>query len=693
MTKLLRFEWKKLRAEKLFLCLFGLLLLANLLTLYLYERHGSVYFYVWEQRESYRMYLRGDSEADIDGYYQREADTQDSYIASYPAFVEDMEERVQQMGRVSLYTDQENYIYRNLQKTCADFEKFSGIPLKKDNCFGVRKLADSNSGILFLLIFLGITVYYVVFYERDKNLLLLLKGSRMGHMPLAAAKWLILLGMAVLYTLLQETGTVLLIGFFYGYGDMGRTLQSVDLFRNCAYELTVGEAILAVLWIRIGIAVVAASLLFFISMLVRNEVAAVGSSAAVLGAEYLFSRVFSISGGLGGLKCVNLFYCWNMRKVLGEYYNLNLMGYPAGKDICAVTAAVLAAGIFAAAGIWMFHRTCQIRTESRVEQFIRWLRQKHVLGRRSQSLLYYEFHKMLVQEKKGIVLALLLMWGIYEAVGVFQVKFYANASEAAYHYYLQQLHGPVTEQTFDFIDQEAAYLDSKRQKLRSLADSQAAAASLQQIQIQAELEKLEGGFEMVREQMEYLKEKEGDIRDKYFVDELAYRSLWEDTNTDIGLWLAGSAAVIYFVSGIYAVDQKKNMLFLLRSTSRGRRELRRSKDICALLCTAALFLITELPLFLRYYEIDHFVTVMQRLCDFTNAAFISRIRLVWLLCAVWLCKLVSFLAVGVAGLKLSKLLKNEILAALAGIALAASAAILCYRFRWDWNQFWIRRLF
>lgn len=47
----------------------------------------------------------------------------------------------------------------------------------------------------------------------------------------------------VLYTLLQETSVVLFLKWMYGYGNMNRPVQSVSLFRNCPYVLSVGQAI------------------------------------------------------------------------------------------------------------------------------------------------------------------------------------------------------------------------------------------------------------------------------------------------------------------------------------------------------------------------------------------------------------------------------------------------------------------
>ncbi|MDE6419917.1 MAG: hypothetical protein K2K87_05235, partial [Lachnospiraceae bacterium] len=388
-----KYEWVKLGRKKLFLLISFVLFAGNLLTLYTYEKNTTAFFYVYEQKERYQDYLAGKEEADADGYYRQDREAQESYIASYPVFIGEMQARADRMMGTAIFADPESYVYRNLMKSCADYAPLSEIVLQADNCFGIREFTGYQNGMVFVLVFLAVLSYYVLFYERDMNLLLLLKGSRNGHMPLAAAKLAVLILSAVFYTVLQEGASILLLGWMYGYGDPGRVLQSVSLFRNCAYPLTVATALLAIVLIRMSIAAVIACLFYGLGMLFKSAPFVFLISGGGLLAEYFFSRLFSISGTFGGVKCINPFYCWNMKWVLGEYFNLNLFGYPAGKNICALITAVLTALLFAAGGLFAFCKTCQIKKEGRLERLMQWIRGLTAFLNRRISLLYYEFYK------------------------------------------------------------------------------------------------------------------------------------------------------------------------------------------------------------------------------------------------------------------------------------------------------------
>lgn len=676
--RLTAYELVKLRQKRMFLALSLLLLAANLLTLYLYEKQTPAFFYVHQQRESYQQFLQGDKNADSAGFYRQDLEGQESYLQTYEVFIEEMADRVSQMEQVSIYAGRDNYVHRNLMKTQADFASFSGSAPMVDNCFGIRALANYEGGLLFTIVFLAMLAYYVCFFERDQHLLLLLKGCRNGHTPLAAAKLAVMLLAAGLYTLLQEAGAILLLGRMYGYGDLGRMLQSVSIFRNCALHLTVGEALVAIAAVRIIAAMVIVCGLFFLGMLLKNEVAAALALGGFLGAEYLLNQFLSVNGSSSGLKCVNLFYLWNMRSVLGEYHNLNIAGFPVGKNLCALLTAGALVLLLSAAGVFVFQKTCQIKTDSFLEWLMQWLRNKTEFLNRQVGLLYYEFYKLLIQQKKGIALILLLIWGGCEVGRVFAPVYYATAREASYHHYIAQVRGPVTDETFAFFETENNRLEELRRQVREANGNE-----LQMLLLQNELNQLEEGFEMARMQFAALQERPGVLEKKYMLDEEAYRTLWGNSRQDIGLWLAGAILTLFFVSGMYAMDEKRNMSLLLRTTCCGREKLDRSRNLCAMLCTGVVFLAVELPLFLRYWAIDHFSATGQRLCDFTSLMSSSALPLWALLSIIFLLKALSFLAVGCVGLGLSKLTKNEILSFLVGIGTTGMASVVLYRLAWS----------
>lgn len=205
--RLIGYECRKL-TKQLHIWLFtGLLLTGNLFMLYASQRSTPAYFFIFQQKDSYAAFCQGDKDADAMGFYQQELDAQEGYLASYRQFITEMESRAAKMRETVFYRDENSYVFRNLQKTCEVFSAFADTAVTADNCFGLRAFAEYDYGILFLLIFLGLVTWYVLFYERNRNLLLLLKGCRQGHCPLAFAKLITLLLSGAFYVLILDEPT------------------------------------------------------------------------------------------------------------------------------------------------------------------------------------------------------------------------------------------------------------------------------------------------------------------------------------------------------------------------------------------------------------------------------------------------------------------------------------------------------
>lgn len=678
MGKLFAYEWYKLGKRRLFLLLAGVLLAANIVAIYAQEQYTSAWFYIWEQRESFLRFQAGDTSADSDHYYQKAVDSQLEYLDSYGVFIGQMSDRAEQLNQSLLFDGNRVFLEGNLEKTQRDFAPFQGLELKVDNCFGVAGYAGYSTGILFLLVFLGVLAYYVLFVERDAGLLLLLKGCRRGHTGLGLGKLGTLLTGAAAYTVLQEGGTIGFYGIVYGYGDLARPVQSAQVFRNCALPLSVGEALAVNVLIRLAVALFLASVLYLGGMALRSKSGAVAMIGCVLGGLWGLNQVFTVNSQLNWLKCVNPFFCWDMEQTLGTYLNLNFFSHPVGKGVCAGVVGLIAGCGCAAMGVYLFHRTCQVRVKGSVELAADWLRGKMAWMSRHTNLLRFEGNKPLIQQKKVLVLLLLAAWCVWSCYGVYQPKYFGMAEDAAYEAYLQRWQGKITQETLDDIAEERERLNGIEAQMTQLLDSDQPDAAWTIKVLEAELDMWTDGLHRLEQQLEGLKARGADLFEVYLVNELAYIRIWRDVSGQVREWLLGTVMMLILVNGLYPMDEQRGLIALLRSTRNGQEKLDRSKNIVALLLSMAACLMSQLPLLVRYWEIDHFTVAGQDLSYLTPYMFRSGITLGGLLALVFLCKLAMFLLVGMGAVQLSKRMKHETLATVvtAGVAGVAAAVLI-----------------
>lgn len=651
---LFRFELVKLAKRRVFLALTAAALLGCFLTAILVGGGASSGGYV--AGTDVLPSESGTSEEDL------------AYIESYRVFVEEMAQRVAAMGSTTLFSDRNSFAYRNLVKTQEDYASFRGTVLSPGDSAGIEKYADWSGSVLFALAFFAVLTYYVLFYERGQNLLLLLKGCRRGHGPLGWAKLGAMALAAALYTLLQELGLLAIFQYRYGLGNLVRPIQSIPLFRNCALHLSVGGGLALMVAVRAAIAVVIAAFFYLVGTAVRNEALAVLVGGGVLGFEAVLASALSSSSVLNWLKFINPIYLWGVRNTLGEYCNLDLFGWPVGKGLMAVVAGAISTGVMCCAGTAVFARSHQTRTSGVWERALLWLREKTAPLWRTVSLVWFEFHKLLLGQGRAVVLALLVLWGAYEAVGVTGERRFALPEDAAYYHYAVTLQGKVTQDKLDALDKEAQRFDDLHERLRELASSGLSEEEIayESSLIQGELYLYEAGYHIMKNQVDQLQTLPGDIADKYIVNERELDRLWNDAGNEVRLWLIGAVFAIVLLSGVRTGDEKRGMTALLRSTLKGRDKLDSARHWTALLLTLAAFAASQLPLLLQYVHAGAFSTLGQRLCWFTGSAYVSGCTIGLLLAIVFVLKALSFLAVCFGGETLTRLTGNAAVAMLAG---------------------------
>ena len=676
--RLTGYEIKKLMTQiPLWIAFIGLFV-GNLFLLFMIQKKEAAYVYVYQQKDQYIAFCEGNEQADELGFYEADLEEQKRYLDSYREFISQMQDRSKAMENV--ISEGNHYLTDNIRKTCHDFSAVAKASVTVDNCFGIKALAEYQYGIFFAISFQGVLTWYLLFYERNRKLFILIKGCKNGHHVTAYSKLFLLLSGGVLYTLLQETSVVLFLKWMYGYGNMNRHVQSVSLFRNCPYVLSVGQAIGLLIFLRVGLSLLTGSVLFMAGMLVKSETGAFIVMMLPMICEYAAYHFIAVTGTLRVCKIINPFFYWDMRQALGSYVNFNFGGHAIGKNEVAVSVFLIIYVVCCASGINLFHRTCQISDSDRLETLIIRLRKKwSVLGHR-RNLVYYEFYKLLIQQKKGMVIIIALWLMMQNVFAVYAPQYYATAKDAAYHMYLKNLSGQLTEETLEQVENEKRRLEQLQESSRESAEM-SGTDEIDRLLMQLEWQRLHEGFQELTDQIRGLSEKEGKLSEKYLLDEKAYLDIWGNVTHEVLTWYVGAVLLLFLLGGIYGAGEESNLIPLIRSTRRGREVLERSKDLAAIICVVFVYLVMAAPLFLKLQNIDGFATAGQKMCNLVNWNCESSITLGWYETFVFVLKFGSFLAVGILGRTLYKKLKQRIPALLMGSGILIIVVLLLLYFK------------
>lgn len=681
MVKLYGYEWKKLLKSRSFLLFTVMLLAASLVTLFQYEKHGEPYGYF--RGHQWEAYRNGNGNEADRVYFESVRQKAEQYVQSYGGFLEQIPSQAEEKKKTADYARQDTFLYRDLEKTVSDYAKLSPDGLVADPGIALVELAQYDYGIVFHLLFVLVMSYAVVSMERKKGLFLLTKGTRKGHLPLAAAKLLVMTSASMVYSILQETGTVLLLGKLYGYGRLDEKIQSVSMFRDCSAALTVFEAIVVLVAARILIGVFCAVLMLCLSFVFRREGSAWLAFGSILGMEYILYRTVEISSPVNAFKCVNPFFVWSLRNLFGIYKNLNLFGFPVGKTAAALAAGIIFGMLLILAGMFRFVAACQISAGSLWETVRNRLSGIFSFQWHFSSVFLFELRKVFWKQKRGYALAVLLLLCLFRVEDIRKPVQYDDPADAEYHRILSEIGGPVTQESLWYVSEQRYELDQMNRQLERLEGSTDQAALFQAEGLSHDILMRETGTERVEEQLDELYLKPGNITDKFWVDEKSYIDLFTDYRYDLLCFLTGVIFVIIWICETEAYDSSRGLFPLLYSTKMGKASIQGRKR---LVCLAGAFLgmcSMLIPQILRYEKIDHFQTAGQSLSDLTSIKLESTFSLGMLIAVLLLIKVLLFTAVSISLVMLVRRVESPVIVAGTGLCAAGMAVFLLWYFQMD----------
>lgn len=188
---------------------------------------------------------------------------------------------------------------------------------------------------------------------------------------------------------------------------------------------------------------------------------------------------------------------------------------------------------------------------------------------------------------------------------------------------------------------------------------------------------------MVEEQRDALMEKEGDISDKYWIDEKSYSAAIYDYQTPLSAFFIGSAALVLWMSSIGASDGRKGLYGLLYTTKAGKPQMQKMKRYVCITGMLWCMICTLLPQILRYYRIDGFSCMGQRMSDFTMLDLQVDISVGSFLLILFLAKAVLFALVCGLLLILVRKVQNVAIVTGTGVGCTGLTILLLWYFRTD----------
>ena len=529
---------------------------------------------------------------------------------SYPEFLEKIRENAEIYQKISLFSRENYYTLRNIRKTDADYQRVSGVQPELQVSDAIEDLLSNPvSDVLILVLCLCFT--FLIPVERRNHLWELLHTTAAGRGRLFLLRLSSLIP-ALLFSMAAVYGpSFLYLASLYGMPDPSVYVQSVSLFRELSYPISLGAFLIFLMILRC-ISFHAVSLLFWV-ILESLSSAAVSMmiSGFVFLLEYLFYRLISIQSACAILRVVNVFSCLDTVNIYGGYLNLDLLGFPVSAALCHVVFIILLI-LGSMAGLTAVYRFKRPKERNRILLSLEGLmfRTRDRLFRLLPRLSLGVYKTFFIQH--GLLIFLLLLAGVTRLLP--ETRVYVAGAEYLAYIREEQLSAPFNDpKTVSFFSEEQEEI---REAVRMHEElyQQYEEGILDELTWFMEENRISGIhvrqetldlLERERSRLEKLYEERGICG--WILNPQCYKQLLgegKDLSTRYQIYAAAAVlAMCFLMSGAFSYEKKSRVQPMLHLTKKGGLTFFFRKEVLALLYALFTVLVIYLTDLIRVGEL------------------------------------------------------------------------------------------
>lgn len=484
-----------------------------------------------------------------------------------------------------------SFSYRNAQKTKADFAEMATISTAVGPEKGIDFVLDFAYTDWLILAFSVYCVFTLFTREREQGSLVLTGTTKFGGKKHAFCKLTaVIIAVAFVFTVLYVLNFCV-VGVVFGYGDLGRTLQSIESMMNSTLVLSVAQYFCVFLFAKLFTLGAVCCLLFFLACAIKAAYRLFFVLIVFGGAEFLLYHLISEHSVGSVFHFINLFAFLNTKTVIGIYRNINLFEVPVAYPMIFIIVLLIVYMLSVIAGILLYERNPLAAVRNRVGA--KKARGCHV------SIMLHELFKQLVCGRSLIVFVLFFVM-LPTVIGEGK-EIISSKEEMIYKKYMNAYEGKVDASKRTLLEEEKKRLDAiyaEMQRAYSEADNDIVLSYLESFYNEFQVEYKV--FYSVLEHADYLEQCGGE-----FLYETGYKVLlgkisYQNRNGILAIFMMLFISVV--CAYCYGGEYQDNTLPLIHTTGFGRVRIYLTKTWYAFGSTTLMYLLLYLTYLYRIIQ-------------------------------------------------------------------------------------------
>lgn len=332
------------------------------------------------------------------------------------------------------------------------------LQISGEHIHGWDSVFQNLTAPLCLILFVPILALEAYLSEIHNGMRSILKTTKKGRYIFIFSRVPALFFCIFLFTILLEIQTVLYTGVITGFSTPNDSVQVMTDLRYCPYALTLWEAWLFSIFLRIIAGVAFLSVISIIANLTRNYIVSISFYAIIVSVQSALA-LSPITYNMKALQIGNYYSCAMSIPLLREYQSISLFGcaFSIWVELLLIST-VLIISIFPAA----WYSICTKRVLNfRNKQIMN--RDNHTTNKKCFhpkifTLSVFEWYK--IRTRKSILLLTVVFVFLEFLLQLHLIPESNDRTDRIYHDYMTLWEGEITHEKLNAISEERLFIDS-----------------------------------------------------------------------------------------------------------------------------------------------------------------------------------------------------------------------------------------
>lgn len=528
--------------------------------------------------------------------------SQIEHQGNYSALIDTYLQKGEDMSSYSLFSDENSFSYKSIQKSIEDFSGNKDISLSLVNDQAIVSVLQYQIGD-FILVLLGLLLVFN--FTSNMKMKTLVNTCKKGRLHLRCKQLVIFFAFSFASALIKYISELFIASQIYDAPvSLNAPIQSSVFFSNCVYHLNFLQFMaLYILFKTLACAMLA--LVFWVLLSLSNQATLVsGIAGSILAVQFVLYKNISYQSNVSFLKVFNVFSLFDF-SVFTQYNLIPVFTFPIRTDVSVVAFAVAGILLFAIALLICTKYAHPIKTPKKMfKYFSLGIQKLSALFSKMQSVLYkknYESFKTM-HIGKGFLILIIFAAIVIGSFNTGKLQF--SSVELFLADYYEEYGGELNEQVYDSVDKMQQTLNSVDAEFElahgyyqsgeiSIDEYYQASAKQSAYTTQRQ------AVQILTEQIERLESLSDREVIPILMNESGYEVLFSKSVNEKNILLC-VLAMIFICSSVFSIEKTSHMHPLIHCTKYGRRKLF-FKKTCSVLGVA--FVICAISHLLTIFQV------------------------------------------------------------------------------------------